>query len=126
MAMGKYAVDYEERVNYHQLRSGLADDLKRLLAVRTDILHAPIDQVARALNISPRTLQRRLAENSQSLAGLRDQVRLQLAAQALKSKRLSIEEISSQLGFSDRHSFTRTFKRWTGITPSAYRKNPSQ
>ena len=125
MAMRKYAVDYEERVNYDRLRSGLVDDLKRLLAVHTDLLHAPIDRVARALNISSRTLQRRLAENFQSLAGLRDQVRFQLAAEALKSKRKSIEEIGDKLGFSDRHSFSRAFKRWSGLTPSTYRKNHS-
>jgi AraC-like DNA-binding protein len=107
------------------LSGGLADDLKRLLATHADLFTAPIDKVARSLNMSARTLQRRLAENGHSLVEIRDQIRFQLAAEALKSKRKSIEEIGDKLGFSDRHSFSRAFKRWTGLTPSAYRKNPS-
>jgi AraC-like DNA-binding protein len=107
------------------LQCGLAEDLKRLLTAHGDLFHAPIDQVARSLHMSTRTLQRRMAAGGHSLADVRDQVRFQLAADALQSRRLSIEEIGAQLGFSDRHSFTRAFKRWTGLTPSAYRKNPS-
>ena len=107
------------------LQGGLADDLKRLLATHGYLFNAPIDQVARSLNMSVRTLQRRLAENGHSFADLRDQIRFQLAAEALKSKRKSIEEIGDKLGFSDRHSFSRAFKRWSGLTPSTYRKNPS-
>ncbi|MEI7995704.1 MAG: AraC family transcriptional regulator ligand-binding domain-containing protein [Methylococcaceae bacterium] len=108
------------------LQGGLAEDLKRLLATHGYLFNAPIEQVARSLNMSTRTLQRRLAENINSFAEIRDQIRFQLAAEALKSKRKSIEEIGDKLGFSDRHSFSRAFKRWSGLTPSTYRKNPSQ
>ena len=108
------------------LQGGLAEDLKRLLATHGDLFNAPIEQVARSLNMSTRTLQRRLAENINSYAEIRDQIRFQLAAEALKSKRKSIEEIGDKLGFSDRHSFSRAFKRWSGLTPSTFRKNPSQ
>jgi AraC-like DNA-binding protein len=107
------------------LQGGLAEDLKRLLATHGYLFNAPIEQVARSLNMSTRTLQRRLAENVNSFAEIRDQIRFQLAAEALKSKRKSIEEIGDKLGFSDRHSFSRAFKRWSGLTPSTFRKNPS-
>jgi AraC-like DNA-binding protein len=107
------------------LHGGLSDNLKRLLAKRGDLLNAPIEQVARSLNMSTRTLQRRLAENGHGFGEIRDQIIFQLAAQALKTKVLNIEEISEKLGFSDRHSFTRAFKRWSGLTPSAYRKKSS-
>jgi AraC-like DNA-binding protein len=75
--------------------------------------------------MSARTLQRRLAENGHGFGEIRDRIRFQLAAQALKPKVLNIEEISEKLGYSDRHSFTRAFKRWSGLTPSAYRKKSS-
>jgi AraC-like DNA-binding protein len=106
------------------LSGGLADDLIRLLATHGDLFTAPIEKVARSLNMSTRTLQRRLAENGHGLAEIRDQIRFQLAAEALQSRRLSIEDIGEQLGFSDRHSFSRAFKRWSGLTPRAYRKKP--
>jgi AraC-like DNA-binding protein len=107
------------------LHGGLSDNLKMLLATHGDLFNTPIEQVARSLNMSARTLQRRLAENGHGFGEIRDQIRFQLAAQALKPKVLNIEEISEKLGYSDRHSFTRAFKRWSGLTPSAYRKKSS-
>jgi AraC-like DNA-binding protein len=105
------------------LSGGPARDLKRLLATRGDLLHASVKCVAQSLKMSVRTLQRRLAENGQRLTYLRDQIRFQLAVEALRSRRLSIEEIGDKLWFSDRHSFTRAFKSWSGYSPSAYRKH---
>lgn len=104
------------------LRGGLLEDLERLLAARSDLLNAPIEQVARSLNMSARTLQRRLAENGHSITGMRDLIRFKLAIQSLQFKRHSIEEIAEKLGFSDRHCFTQAFKRWSSLSPSAYRK----
>ena len=107
------------------LSGGLLEDLERLLAARGELLNAPIKQVARSLNMSTRTLQRRLAENGHSITGMRDLIRFKLAIQALQSKRHNIEEIAEKLGFSDRHCFTQAFKRWSSLSPSAYRKKIS-
>lgn len=104
------------------LCGGLPEDLERLLAARSDLLKAPIEQVARSLNMSARTLQRRLAESGHSITGMRDLIRFKLAIQALQSNRNSIEDIAEKLGFSDRHCFTQAFKRWSSLSPSAYRK----
>jgi len=104
------------------LSGDLIQDLKRILAGRGDLLNAPVVRVAQALGMSVRTLQRRLAMNDISWVRLRDQIRFQVADQDLKSRRLSIDEICVKLGFSDRRSFTRAFKRWSGLSPSAYRK----
>lgn len=107
------------------LHDVLAEEIRMLLVKRNDLLNASLKQVAEFLSMSSRTLQRRLAENGYGWSELRDQIRLQLAVQALRSKRLNIEEISDKLGFSDRHSFTRAFKRWSGYPPSAYRRKYS-
>jgi AraC-like DNA-binding protein len=107
------------------LHNGLAEEIRMLLVKRDDLLNASLKQLAECLNMSARTLQRRLAENGYGWSELRDQIRFQLAVQALRSKRLNIEEISDKLGFSDRHSFTRAFKRWSGHPPSAYRRKYS-
>ena len=107
------------------LCGGLLEDLERLLAARGELLNAPIEQIARSLNMSARTLQRRLAENGHSITGMRNLIRFKLAIQALQSKRHNIEEIAEKLGFSDRHCFTQAFKRWSSLSPSAYRKKIS-
>jgi len=46
-----------------------------------------------------------------------------MAQSALREPRCHIETLSTELGFADRHSFTRAFKRWTGLSPSAFRRS---
>ncbi len=86
--------------------------------------HAPmsIGHIADELNLSKRTLQRRLQQQDISFADLRDQVRFHHSIDYLIKQQQSIDSISASLDFSDRTSFTNAFKRWTGLSPSAFRK----
>lgn len=86
--------------------------------------HAPlsIGHVAEELNLSKRTLQRRLQQQDISFAELRDQIRFHYSIDYLVKHHLSIDSISASLDFSDRTSFTNAFKRWTGLSPSTFRK----
>ena len=86
--------------------------------------HSPlgIGSVAEDLNLSKRTLQRRLQQQDISFAELRDQVRFHYSIDYLVKQHLSIDAISAALDFSDRTSFTNAFKRWTGLSPSTFRK----
>ncbi len=77
--------------------------------------------VARALNMSPRTLQNRLAEADTSFRELMDQVRRELGGQYLRQSDKSTIEVAFLLGFADHSSFSRAFHRWTGRSPSEYR-----
>lgn len=81
-----------------------------------------IDYIAEELNLSKRTLQRRLQQQSLNFAQLRDQVRYHYSIDYLVQESLSIDSISAALDFSDRTSFTNAFKRWTGLSPSTFRK----
>lgn len=81
-----------------------------------------IGNVAEELNLSKRTLQRRLQQQDISFADLRDQVRFHYAVDYLVKQHMSIDSISVSLDFSDRTSFTNAFKRWTGLSPSTFRK----
>ncbi|MDH5727440.1 MAG: AraC family transcriptional regulator [Gammaproteobacteria bacterium] len=78
--------------------------------------------VAEKLNMSPRTLQRRLDKQGVMYADLVDEVRAELAKTKLQASDLSLPEIGSLLGFSEQSSFNRAFKRWTGKTPREYRR----
>jgi len=74
------------------------------------------------MKLSKRTLQRRLQQQNVNFAELRDQVRFHHAIRMLVEGNVSIDSISSALDFSDRTSFTNAFKRWTGLSPSAFRR----
>jgi AraC-like DNA-binding protein len=79
------------------------------------------ESIARGLNLSARSLQRKLHEEGTTYKQLVDDTRRELAAQYVKQSQLSINEITYMLGFSEPSNFTRAFKRWTGESPSEYR-----
>jgi len=89
-------------------------------------LHATVPDVeatARALSLSSRTLQRRLAEEGVRFTRLVDEARMELAQRHLLGGRTSLTEIAHLLGFSEPNSFFRFFKRWTGKTPADFRRS---
>ncbi|MEZ4313573.1 MAG: helix-turn-helix transcriptional regulator [Polyangiaceae bacterium] len=79
-------------------------------------------QVARKLQMSPRSLQRRLTDMGTTFRALVTAERHALALRHLSSPALSIAEIAFLLGFSTVPAFHRAFKQWTGLTPLAARR----
>lgn len=77
--------------------------------------------IADSLNMSARTLQRRLGENDTSVKEIVDDTRHKLSLDFLDQSHYSIKEVAYSLGFSDPSNFARAFKRWTGETPRQYR-----
>ncbi len=80
-----------------------------------------IEEVAAHLNVSSRTLQRRLSDDNQTYKELIDELRKDFAIGYLKRPDLSISDIAYLLNYADNSAFTRSFKRWTGKTPVEYR-----
>ncbi|XSG82098.1 MAG: GlxA family transcriptional regulator [Methyloligella sp. ZOD6] len=79
-------------------------------------------ELARHLAISERTLHRKLSEaTGESPKRFIDRVRIETARVLLASDRRSIKEISASVGYQDESSFRRSFKRFVGTTPAAYR-----
>jgi len=79
-----------------------------------------IEQVAANLNLSVRTLQRRLKEENLTYKVVLEALKKQFALDYLKNKELSIKEITYLLDYAEPSSFIRSFKRWTGETPRTY------
>lgn len=79
--------------------------------------------VARRLGMSERTLHRRLAAEGIGYQDLVDAVRKELALERMRDETAPIAEIAFLLGFSEASSFHRAFRRWTGTTPAAYRRD---
>ncbi|HEX4856313.1 MAG TPA: helix-turn-helix domain-containing protein, partial [Limnobacter sp.] len=97
----------------------LSDQVLKLLSRQPA---ATVDEISALLDMPVRTLQRRLQEENTSFQSLMNEAQCSLAKHYLANPQLDVESIALKLGFSDRHSFTRAFKRWTGSTPSAWRQ----
>jgi AraC-like DNA-binding protein len=83
----------------------------------------PLDRMAREVARSRRTIQRRLYQHGQSYRGLRDAVRRDAALDLLVNTRQTCEAIAAALGFSEPSAFSRAFRKWTGRSPGAYRRD---
>ncbi|WP_135441301.1 AraC family transcriptional regulator [Mangrovimicrobium sediminis] len=78
--------------------------------------------VAAALHLSNRTLQRKLRDEDTSFSDLLQDTRLQLARKYLRQHSRSVVETAYLLGFSEPSTFSRAFKRWTGVAPADFRE----
>ncbi|MGI0116643.1 AraC family transcriptional regulator [Zooshikella sp. RANM57] len=77
--------------------------------------------VAKQLAMTTRTLHRHLQHEQTTFQQLLDYVRMEQAKSFLKDNTMTIHTIAENLGFTEVRSFQRSFKRWTGLTPSHYR-----
>ncbi|MGK8236159.1 helix-turn-helix domain-containing protein [Roseovarius sp. MS2] len=72
--------------------------------------------------ISRSTLQRRLREEGTSYQAVLDVMRRDMAIRYLTKTTLRADEIASVLAYRDANSFSRSFRRWTGLSPLAFRQ----
>ncbi len=94
----------------------------RAFLVRTPWQMSTLDHAAIEFGMTARTLMRRLQAEGSAFQSIKDDVRRDLAIQALQTTDQSIEEISHTLGFSSAANFHKSFKRWTSQTPAMLRK----
>jgi AraC-like DNA-binding protein len=119
------------RLAYSELERSLAGKLgvdqeilervRRLVVAANGGFHS-LDEVASKLGLSSRTLKRRLAGQGVTYSDLLDEQRREKALLLLRSPTLSLDEVAEQLGYSDASNFRRAFRRWTGVSPAAYRR----
>jgi AraC-like DNA-binding protein len=84
--------------------------------------HPDVEQVARALGLSERSLRRALADEGRNFRDLLAEARYARARQLLRQTQLPIEEVARQLGYAEAAAFIHAFQRWAGQTPRAYRQ----
>lgn len=80
-----------------------------------------LDRFAQMMDISPRTLQRRLHEEGKTLSEVIEQWRMKASFNLLQTTELKVKEISARLSYSNASNFERAFRRWTQTTPKRYR-----
>lgn len=94
----------------------------RDLLLLSDRLDYHLKDAAKDLNLTPRTLIRRLDGEGTSFQAIKDGLRRDIAIRDLSRGLKSIEEISQDIGFASAANFHRAFRRWTNATPGAYRQ----
>ena len=80
------------------------------------------EDIAKQLYMTPQTLRRRLKAEATSYQALKDNIRRDIAIYYLTQASLNINEIANKVGFTEPSTFHRAFKKWTGVTPLAYRE----
>ncbi len=119
-----------DRLNPRALGSGatlrggetFSDSVKAFLNLMVENDEAPnMKRVVAAAGMSARTFQRQLKEDGASFSDLLVDVRRSATLKRLKERNLTIAAIATDLGYSDQATFTRTFRRWTGVPPSRFR-----
>lgn len=96
---------------------GLHDRVAEVLSLARDqTLRAP--EVAAALNVSERSLRRRLSKMGLSFTALLAELRTELARAYLLE--MPVRDVAELLGYCDASTFRRAFRRWTGVTPDSY------
>jgi AraC-like DNA-binding protein len=102
---------------------GLVQQVRKTLAALMPGGELSIGSVARRLAITPRTLQRRLAEEGTTYDTLREVMRKEAAEVFLDNPQLSISEVAYLVGFSEPGAFHRAFRRWHNSTPQQFRQH---
>ncbi len=103
----------------------LIDRLRQLIKEAVKQGEPNIERLSMRLQLSARTLQRRLADKGTSFQEVLDAARFDLARAFLREARLELTEIAYLLGYSELRAFDRAFKRWSGLTPGEYRVRPA-
>jgi AraC-like DNA-binding protein len=99
----------------------LPGQLRRALATALLTGHGSEEHIATLFSMNSRTLRRRLRADGTSFHEVSETARYDMARQMLESSELEVAKIALALGYADHSSFSRAFKRWSGITPSMWR-----
>jgi AraC-like DNA-binding protein len=97
----------------HRIREILGDDFRQEMP--------SFEELTALLNMSARTLRRRLEKEGTSYQRIKDNARRDVAISMLSRERLTVSEVAEYVGFSDPSAFHRSFKKWTGQSPGSYR-----
>jgi AraC-like DNA-binding protein len=96
------------------------------IARRLGCSSVDIDVVARELNLSARTLRRKLEEEGTSFREMLQEQRRRKAEKLLSTRGFHISELAGRLGYSDTAVFSRAFKSWTGLSPKQFSRQTSR
>lgn len=110
-----FLVDFKEQDRY-------SDRLKAYWNQKADLLNTSLETFAENFGLSPSSLRRKLREEGSNFHDLRESVRKQRSLYYLSHTHKNLESIAALMGYSEPSTFHRAFKKWTGMTPRAFRQ----
>ena len=116
------APQFEEELKRENNEENFSERVRIAIQQKLTGRRPSIDEIAEALHISSRTLQRRLQEEGSSFQRVLDEARHQLARHYLNNSYLELNEAAYLLGYEDGNSFVRAFRTWEGIPPARWRE----
>ena len=102
-----------------QASENFTELVRHIILSKTHLVN--LDAVSESINITPRTLQRKLAQEGTSFNELLKDVRVNIASEFLLTTRLSVEQIADRMGYHDSAAFSNAFKKMAGVTPKIFR-----
>lgn len=111
----------EKKLEELKAGQGIIRAVKQAMIYLSHDQFPSLEHIAQHLNISSRTLQRKLRSENTSYKEILDRYRRTQACAFLENPQMTIQRISEVLLYSDPSAFIRSFKRWTGQTPDVWR-----
>lgn len=106
----------------HDAQATLSERIRALLGHDFSRPLPGAEQVAEIMNMSTRTLHRRLKQEGTSYQNIKDECRRDAALAYMTQPELTITAVAMLMGFQDASAFHRSFKKWTGLSPGDYRR----
>jgi AraC-like DNA-binding protein len=116
------APQFEKELKQSNDQDGFMPLVRRAIQERLTGHRPAVEDVARSLHMSSRTLQRRLQDAGSSYQRVLDEARHQMARYYLGNSVLELNEAAYLLGYEDAKSFVRAFRTWEGIPPGLWRE----
>ena len=116
------APQFEEELKERQGDEDFLEQVRVAIQQRLTGRRPSMEDIADALHVSTRTLQRRLQEAESSFQRVLEEARHQLARHYLNNSVLELNETAYLLGYEDANSFVRAFRTWEGTPPARWRE----
>jgi AraC-like DNA-binding protein len=120
--LGMLAPQFEEELKQENGDENFVERVRIAIQQKLTGRRPTIEDIADALHVSSRTLQRRLQDQGSSFQRVLEEARHQLARHYLHNSVLELNEAAYLLGYEDGNSFVRAFRNWEGVPPSRWRE----
>jgi AraC-like DNA-binding protein len=120
--LGILAPQFDEELKLENEDENFIERVRIAIQQRLTGRRPTIEDIADALHISSRTLQRRLQDERSSFQRVLEEARHQLARHYLNNSVLELNEAAYLLGYEDGSSFVRAFRTWEGVPPARWRE----